>query len=275
MYRYKRRYFVKRIYHDAYLSGEGLNVLHEIPHGVSNEEFKEWVRLTIETLEAKFEKLDSDPYKNEYVSEELPESEYTYQIDLDHLVFLIDDTPMFHLDNMPPDDVFLTCISYDHLGNRALREHTPIQFRYKWRAPPPPPRPEALLVYRSCPNRSSTSSIHELLGTPVALSSIERARTAFVGPLVTRFMIEDHIARRLRELEKVPDPYHMSKGTQKLALTFVNFAVGPPNPSLPCNTSSMTWDFVWIREDVCLRITTHLDDEQSPGLYRLLNSSYQ
>ena len=46
-----------------------------------------------------------------------------------------------------------------------------------------------------------------------------------------------------------------------LALTLVNFAVGLPIPSLPRAIYGNTCDFVWIRKDVCLRITTHLDDD--------------
>ena len=164
---------------------------------------------------------------------------------------------------MPPGEVFVKCISYDHFGHRASHELTPIQYRYNWHAPPPSPPPESSIAYKSCPNRSSTSSIHELLGTPMALSSIERARTALVGLLITRFMIEHHIACHLRHLETIPDRGHISKDLRSLALAFVNFAVGPLNPSLPCNFIGITRDFIWIREDVCLRIATHLDDEQN------------
>jgi hypothetical protein len=46
-----------------------------------------------------------------------------------------------------------------------------------------------------------------------------------------------------------------------LAFSLVNFAVGPPLPEMPCYPLSNTWDFIWLRKDLCLRITTHLDDE--------------
>jgi hypothetical protein len=118
-----------------------------------------------------------------FVSKKAPEIggfiEWTYTIDLDYLVFHVDNQPLFRLDNMPPDDIFVKCISFDHFGHRALYEHTPAQFRYNWRAPPPPPLPQSLAAYSSCHIRSSTSSVHDLLGVPVALSSIERLRTTF------------------------------------------------------------------------------------------------
>ena len=279
VYRSKGRYFILYNRMDSYPEGLGLDVLHEIPRGVSKEKFEKWVRLTREDLDR-----EPDPDSDEYVSDEPPEDdiliEWVYEIDLDNLVFHVDRIPMFRLDNMPPDDVFVKSISYDHFGHKALDEHTPIQYRYNWRAPPPSPPPESLITYKSCPNRSSTCSIHELLGIPMTLSSIERARTALVGPLITRFMTDRDVGISLRGLEAVPDRRHISEGMLKLALSFVNFAVGLPNPSMPCNPSSITWDCIWIRKDVCLRITTHLDDEENlqasiGDLIRHINDSHK
>jgi hypothetical protein len=78
--------------------------------------------------------------------------------------------------------------------------------------------------------------MHDLLSVPAALSSIKRApsRTAFVELLVTRCMAEYGIGRHLRILESVPDRDHIPKSMLRLALSLVNFAVGPPIPSLPC-----------------------------------------
>jgi hypothetical protein len=44
-------------------------------------------------------------------------------------------------------------------------------------------RPQSLTAYDYCPGQSSTNSVHELLRVPVALSSIEGARTALVAIL--------------------------------------------------------------------------------------------
>ena len=268
VYRSRGRYIVCLNRYDSYPHSFGLVVLYKIPRaGVSKEKFEKWVKSTREYFDAKSEQLNSDINEDEYVTDRAPGltlDVLIFEINLDDLVFLINYIPIFRLDNMPPSEVFVKSISYDHFGHIAPHEHTPVQFRYNLPAPPPPPPPpESLIAYKSCTNRSSTSSIHELLGTPMALSSIERARTALVGPLITRFMIEHHIACYLRDLEKVPDRGHIRNSVHKLALSFVNFAVGPPNPSLPCNTSGITWDFIWIRKDVCLRITTHLDDEEN------------
>jgi hypothetical protein len=103
--------------------------------------------------------------------------------------------------------------------------------------------------------------VHELLRVPMDLSSIERARTTLVEVLVTQCMAKRGVGHGVRVLESVPDRDHISQSMLELALSLVNFAVGPPIPSLPCIPRINTLDFIWIRKDVCLRITTHLDDE--------------
>jgi hypothetical protein len=196
-----------------------------------------------------------------------PETDFVikwiYEIDLDNLIFHVDSQPLFRLDNMPPDDIFVESISFDHFGHRALYEHTPTQFRYDWRAPSPSPLPESLVAYNRYNNRSSTSPVHDLLSMPVALSSIDRVRTALVEVLVTKCMAEIGVGHDVRVLESVPDRDHIPQSMLQLALSLVNFAVGPPIPSLPCTPYDNTCDFFWIRKDLCLRITTHLDDEDN------------
>ena len=266
VYRHKGRYYVYYNHFDSYPDGLGLQVLHEIPRNVSKEEFEEWVE---HTIRHPLQLGNSDgSSKSNFVPDKRPENddyyiEWFYEIDLDNLVFHVNNQPLFRLDNMPPDDIFLESISYDHFGHRALYEHTPAQYRYDWRAPPPSPLPESLAAYNSCHIRSSTSSVHDLLDVPVALSSIERVRTTLVEVLVAKCMVEGGVGHDVRVLENVPDRDHIPQSMLQLALSFVNFAVGPPIPSLPRTPYDNTCDFIWIREDVCLRITTHLDDEDN------------
>jgi hypothetical protein len=267
VYRYKGRYFVYYNHMDSYPSYFGLKVLHQIPSNVSKEDFEEWVRLTREDLDAQYEELKGlGENRNPYVTEEQPRNdlfiEWIYEIDLDNLVFHVDSQPLFRLDNMPPDDVFQEAISFDHFGHRAPHESTPVEFRYDWRALPPTPAKSSIEAYNSCCDRSSKSSINELLHIPVALSSIERSRTKLVELLVTQCMTNGSVSHGIRVLENVPDRDHISQSMLELALSLVRFAVGPPIPSLPCPTIN-DWDFIWVRNDVCLRITTHLDDEDN------------
>jgi hypothetical protein len=76
-------------------------------------------------------------------------------------------------------------------------------------------------------------------------------------------MVSDSVGHCVRVLENVPDRDHISQGVLELALSLVNFAVGPPILSLPCVPHGNNWDFKWIREDVCLRTATHLDDDDN------------
>src|SRR6267154_3220532 len=272
VYRHKGRYYVYYSPWDSYPSGFGLKVLHEIPRNVSKEEFEEWVTKTREYVYAQRDsKVLNDPDDlTSYVSDKQPENddfiEWIYEIDLDNLVFHVDSQPLFRLDNMPPDDVFRKAIAFDHFGHRAFFECAPVQFRYDWRAPPPTPSPDSLIAYNSCHVRSSTSTVHDLLDIPVALSSIERVRTTFMELLVTGRMTEYDVGHYVRVLKNVPDRDHIPQCMLELALYLVSFAVGPLIHSMDwwlCPPYDVDWDFVWIRKDLCLRITTHLDDEDN------------
>ena len=269
VYRHKGRYYVYYNHRDSYPHGLGLEVLDEIPRDVSKEVFEKWVRDTREDVYAERDspELNDPDDSSNFVSDKQPDNDFLihwiYEIDLDNLVFHVDSQPLFRLDNMPPDNIFLKSISFDQFGHRALHEDTPAQYRYDWRAPPPSPHPESLAAYNSCHIRSSTSSVHDLLDVPVALSSIERVRMALVKLLVKRCMVESGVGHDVRVLENVPDRDHIPQSMLQLALSLVNFAVEPPIPSLPCIPYGNNCDFVWIRKDVFLRITTHLDDEDN------------
>src|SRR5216684_6171213 len=183
VYRHKGRYSLEYNQRNPYPDELRFAFLHEVPHDASKEEFEEWVKLTREMLDARYEELKDLDDLEDLMSGKQPGNdvfiEWVYEIDLDNLVFHVDSQPLFRLDNMPPDDVFIRAISFDNFGHRALYEHTPAQFRYDWHAPPPLPPPESLVAYSSYQNRSPTSSIpvHDLLSIPVAKSAIEMART--------------------------------------------------------------------------------------------------
>jgi hypothetical protein len=186
--------------------------------------FEEWVREAREYVYAQRDSRElndpDDPTNLNYVSDKQPENdifiEWIYEIDLDNLVFHVDSQPLFRLDNMPPDDVFMRGISFDNFGHRALHEHTPAQFHYDWRAPPPSPPPESLAAYHRYNNRSSTNSVHDLLSIPVEKSSIELTRTALVEVLVTRCMGKSGVGHDVRVLENVPDRDHIPQSMLQL-----------------------------------------------------------
>ena len=122
VFRIKGRYYVYFTHDDYYTDGlqVGLHFLDEIPR--SKEEFEEWV----EHARCNPPELDDSDDSMDYMSDKQPEGngffdmEWTFEIDLDNLIFHVDNQPLFRLDNMPPDDIFLESISYDHFGHRAL-----------------------------------------------------------------------------------------------------------------------------------------------------------
>jgi len=73
-------------------------------------------------------------------------------------------------------------------------------------------------------------------------------------------MAEDSVGQYVRMLENVPYRDRIPRSMLRLALSLVNFVVGLPISSMPCTPLSSSRDFIWIRKDVCLLITTHLDD---------------
>ena len=105
---------------------------------------------------------------------------------------------------MPPNDVFLKAISFDHFDHRALCGHTPNQFRYDW-CTPPPPLPESLVAYNRHNNRSSISFVHDLMSIPVALSSIDRVRTKTRGASGNKVYGRTGVGLDVRVLENVSD----------------------------------------------------------------------
>jgi len=141
VYRHKGRYYAYYNRSDSYPDGLGLETLYEVPRNVSKE-FEEWVRKTREYVFAQrdSQELDDPDDPSNYVSDEQPkvdpfanDIDWIYEIDL-NLVFHVNSQPLFRLDNMPPDRIFVKSISFDRFGHCALHKNTPTQFRYDWRA---------------------------------------------------------------------------------------------------------------------------------------------
>src|SRR5260370_41679398 len=104
VYRQKGRYFLYYNHSGSYPELFGLDLLHGIPHDMS--EFEDWLKLTREMLDARYEELKNLDDLTEHMSDKPPDndlltdSEWIYEIDLDNLVFHVDSQPLFRLDNM-------------------------------------------------------------------------------------------------------------------------------------------------------------------------------
>ena len=96
----------------------------------------------------------------------------------------------------------------------------------------------------------------------MALSSIERVYKALVELLVTKCMAEDGVGYNVHVLESVSNCDHIPRSKLQLTLSLISFLVGPPIPSLLCPYGKAC-NFDWIHNDLCLRITTHLNDKDN------------
>ncbi|THH00991.1 hypothetical protein EW026_g1627 [Hermanssonia centrifuga] len=136
VYRHKRWYFVYYNHYDSYPEGLGVELLSSIP--TDPEEFQKWLQARRASLDkllaereellATDEKLDADEEERRLgvlITREQPSNdimiEWVYEFDLDRLIFHIDSMPMYHLDHMPPQEIFLEGIDLDSYGYRSRR----------------------------------------------------------------------------------------------------------------------------------------------------------
>ncbi|EPT00041.1 hypothetical protein FOMPIDRAFT_115861 [Fomitopsis schrenkii] len=102
--------------------------------------------------------------------------DWTYELDLDTLVFSFMAEPMFRLDRMPPPDACERYITQDHYGLWTCTPDVPDEYTYRanW-ARPPAPAPttstDASVAVRTC------VPVHELLDTSPDQPDSERVCT--------------------------------------------------------------------------------------------------
>jgi hypothetical protein len=143
VYRYKGRYFVQYNHMDSYPEGLGVNLIGGIPWADATPgQFQKWLTATRKAVENRMRELEGGNDSRKWVTDEQPVNdlfiEWVYELDLDNLVFHIDTFPVFRLDHIPPHDLFVKAIGFDHYGHRAFTEDTPEEYRYNWSAPPLP-----------------------------------------------------------------------------------------------------------------------------------------
>jgi hypothetical protein len=185
-----------------------------------------------------------------------------YEIDLDNRVFHVDAQPLFRLDNLPPDDIFLRAISFDHFGHRTYHESLPEEYRYDWRAPPPTPGANSLKGYMSHCDKLSSVSIHDVLGIPQELSAPERARARLMEVFIIRVLREESLGRTLRVLESVPNRNHIADDVNGLATFLIKSSIFLSITRVHCSKRN-DGGFQWFGNNLCLYTTTHLDDPKN------------
>ncbi|KAI0937791.1 hypothetical protein AcW1_003858 [Taiwanofungus camphoratus] len=127
VHRYKRRWLVVYNHWNSYPGCLGVSVLLDIP--TDPDEFQAWLidaRGMVETRAKEWEAMTDEEREHcfdDFIALEQPVNdvsiEWAYEMDLDNLVFHIDGCPLFPLDHMPSEDIFLKSISIDNYGDRA------------------------------------------------------------------------------------------------------------------------------------------------------------
>ncbi|KDQ65034.1 hypothetical protein JAAARDRAFT_28696 [Jaapia argillacea MUCL 33604] len=268
VYRHRGYYFVYYNHNDSYPRVLGLDMLSTIPR--DPKRFQRWVTRMRERLDGI---LESSEEHDVAIQQEQPQNdlliEWIYEIDFDHFVFHVDSEPLFRLDNMPPEYIFLGSIGFDHYGHRSYRRSTPEEYRYEWRSPPPVVDVTAIEEYvRLCPG--AESSISDLLSLNNLMSDREAVRIGLWEVVVGSLMRSSDIAHRLLEWETYTDRDGIPTHMHKLALQFLQISAGPMlalssimNFASAPEPLDLTQPVLWVRGDICARVTTHLDDESN------------
>ncbi|KII94904.1 hypothetical protein PLICRDRAFT_82745, partial [Plicaturopsis crispa FD-325 SS-3] len=253
----------------------GVEVLDKVPK--DRDAFEKWIKETRKKLD--LARHDSDSTTDEdrdarcVITREQPWPcydtfiTYTYELDLDRLVFLVNAQPVFRLDNLPSRNDFIRYIAYDHYGNRAFRDDTPLKYRYNWTRTPIKVHDAQLASFTAHRKHGSPISIAQLLSVFETLSNCERAREQLVELFVGLFLRQSEVAARIRSHEYLDSSLDMPGNSTDLAWMIAkniflpmvsleySIAVTMPTPEF--------YDAYWVREDVVFNITTHLEDERT------------
>ncbi|KAJ6534030.1 hypothetical protein DFH09DRAFT_932424, partial [Mycena vulgaris] len=281
------------------LADLGVKFAAEVPVG-NGKAYKQWLEKLREDLDDHFEhnKHDLEPDdKIDMITRTQPCNdgvmiEWTYEIDLDHGVFLgnnfspstVDGNPLFALNNMPgSQELFLECIGIDSYGHRAYSPSTPSKHRYNWKSTPPKVDDRVVNDYdaRQLTSDRSKLAIAELLDTTASVHNCEAARIGLYEVIVSEMMTSSRIGHDIRHLEAVADRAEISSELASVGVSMVDVAIGRmvfseaarsfPSAWLDINAlrkrprtfSPTQLEFSWLAPDICMRITTHLDDERN------------
>ncbi|KAJ7744687.1 hypothetical protein B0H16DRAFT_1559846 [Mycena metata] len=268
VYRHKGYYHVHYNQFDSYPRDLGVEVASEVPLR-DEQAYRNWLKKLREALDHHFEQnkerigIESGAY---YISNEAPSIDiWMYEIDLDHEVFLVNGKPLFALNNMPTsEDSFIEYIGSDSYGNLSYTSSTPAEHIYNWTSTAPKVDDEVVHEYDT--RRSSSSgrtAIPELLGSSGPAGDCEAVRIALYEALVAGTMQNFDFVRGVLALEAASDRTQIStalvcRGIELLQLAFGRTLLCKTYERPPATQS----EFLGLATNVCLRITTHLDDER-------------
>ncbi|TFK43694.1 hypothetical protein BDQ12DRAFT_718889 [Crucibulum laeve] len=268
-------------YHPCNSAPEGLGLwtIAEVPKCL--DRYQTWLTSLRSKLERAIEHLTKDgdveavySTGKYWVSRKQPVTsqfiEWIYEIDLDYQIFHVDSRPVFRLDNLPRNEVFLRCVGTDNYGHRAFTRSTPAEHHYTWTAPT---LPTSFPAHHSCHfNPRPVVSIHALLGLPESIGKCEAVRVGFYQILIGTAMRIWPMCHYIPQLENVSTRTSVPEillalGTKIVKLALDNMVFDDPHPSwvppkdIPRN--SRIESLIQLRLDVYLHITTHLDSEEN------------
>lgn len=191
---------------------------------------------------------------------------WIYEIDLDNLVLHVNNTPLFRLDCMPPAEEFDQYVECDHYDHISYSLQTPEEYRFDTERRRPVA--DSLLVDEYGQLPCSSMSIHQLLEFPENMSDKELVRLAMLEISIGALMRAHKSGIALRMLKLAINRDAISDYTFALALSILDIAVSPmiyipPSFCKDDQESKFNGDFVWLRANICIRICTHLVDDQN------------
>lgn len=173
--------------------------------------------------------------------------------------------PLFRLSNMPEADLW-KMIGSDSFGHSTCSSSTPEECRYNWKASPPLVPQTIIARYGSVSMEDASVGIHSLLGISEMPSAPEANWIYFFQEMIRCALELGRVARSIRYLEKVPNRDEIPNSLLTLGRVMVNLSCGPfvYSDTGHAHISPKDEDgFSWLRPQICLRITTHLDDERN------------
>ncbi|KAJ7487226.1 hypothetical protein B0H11DRAFT_2409826 [Mycena galericulata] len=247
----------------SFLIDLGLEVAAKVPVG-DPEKYQKWLEDLRESLDRDLEEMKQSgrfdtgfhfctqtaPQKG-LQTDPMRAAVYTswmYEMNLDHQVFLGE-----FRKNMPSsEELFQESIGFDPYANRAYSPSTPIQHIYNWTSPPPPVEDGTIDNYAAIAQHSNIP-VEDLLSITPKIEQCEATRIAMYEVTIGQMMTTWVVSHSIRRLEALPDRSHISNELLAIGMDMVNATVGGSRVTVA--------GFMWLTEDLCLRITTHLGDE--------------
>ncbi|KAJ7286889.1 hypothetical protein C8J57DRAFT_1652305 [Mycena rebaudengoi] len=226
-------------HYESYPESLGLEVAAQVPTG-DPKAYRKWIKF----MRALLDKMDESP------------------------------SPLFALSAMPDSPkLFLESIGFDSFGHRSYSKTTPEKHIYNWTSAPPAVEDSAIAAY-AAREQDSEMSVTDLLGITGSMGCCQTVRIELLQFFISTMMLDKKFAPDIRRLEASPDRNAIPFALPGLGVAMVNAAIGPilsrkDIPRVPEDVQG----FVWLSSNICLHITTHLDDERNrqKDILRLVN----